>query len=248
MENCYICSKKNLWSSTGRTKDGRREWKCRNCGHEQLEVPPQGLKIPANILYFDIETSLITVKQTVWALKNYNPYIDFKDIEADQYIICWAGAWVQGDSVKVFGECVTEKEAKARNDKRIIKVLRDAVDKADYIVGHNMRPYDWKTVNTRILVNGIPAPAEPKIIDTLSLGRRKFRATSQKLEYWSKMLGGNPKDKMKREDWEAIQDTGDPKSLRKMFKYCKGDIREGANIFIKFKKFIEDSTGKALCK
>ena len=236
-----------MWSSTGRMIDGRREYKCRNCGNIQLESPPQGLKIPPKVLYFDIETSLITVKQDVWGLKNYNKYIQWEDIEKDQIIICWAGAWIgKGKRVHVFGDCVTEREAVKRDDKRVVKSLRDAIDEADYVAGHNMRPYDWKTANARILVNGIEAPLEPKILDTLSIARRKFRMASHTLEYWSLKLGGKNKDEMHREDWEKIQETGDPKSLRKMFKYCKGDIREGVNVFMKFRDYIETSTGKPL--
>ena len=247
MTNCKGCLKMNLWSFTGKTKDGRRQYRCRNCGTLQLESPPQGLDIPAKVLYFDIETSLITVQEQVWDMKVQKKYIDWKDITQDRYVICWAGAWMVGDSFsRVFGGCVTQEEAINRDDSRIITKLRDKIDVADVVAGHNMRAFDWKTVNARIIMNGLAAPFEPKIADTLSLGRRKFKPTSQALEYWSRQLGGNSKDKMCRQDWEKIQANGDEKSLRKMYKYCKGDIREGANIFLKFKKYVEDSTGKPL--
>ena len=253
MQACDKCFKKRYWTSTGKfTKDGERIWKCRyqGCGHEQAEEPPRGrAHVPSKVLYFDIETSLIEVKQQVWGLKNYSSYIDPDAITKDQYIICWGGAWVEdGKRPRVFGGCVTQREAVDRDDKRIMKKLRDSMELADYVVGHNMRPYDWKTVNARILINGLKAPLEPKIIDTLSMSRRKFRVASHKLEYWSMKLQGKPKDDMHRADWEKIQENGDARSLRKMFKYCKGDIREGVNIYLKFKKFYEDSTGKPLYK
>ena len=253
MQACDICFKKRYWSSTGKfTKDGARIWICRyqGCGHEQAEEPPRGKpNTPLKVLYFDIETSLIEVRQTVWSLRNFNKYINWEDITKDQYVICWAGAWVEDNKrVRVFGDCVSQKEALVQDDKRVIAKLRDALEVADYGVGHNMRSYDWKAVNGRIIVNGLRAPKEPKILDTLSLARRKFRVASHKLEYWSSKLEGNPKDDMNREDWEKILASGDKKSLRKMYKYCKGDIREGVNIFLKFKEFIEDSTGNSLYK
>jgi hypothetical protein len=47
------------------------------------------------------------------------------------------------------------------------------------------------------------------------------------------------------DDWKQICNSGDPASLRKMEKYCRGDIRNGVLVYKEFEKWITAS-GKAL--
>ena len=239
MQNCTVCTKKNLWTVTGRTKDNRREWQCRNCGHIQLEVEPQGLDIPPKVLYFDIETALMKVT----TFTTGKQFINWKSVEQESFVICWGASWL--DKSSIISNCVTPSQAKKQDDRACLKPLRDLMDEADYIVGHNMRAFDWKTVNARFLMHGWEAPHETKIVDTLLMSRRRFRVDSHALEAWSRKLGGKPKADMRREDWEACM-RGDEKALKKMHRYCRGDIREGVYITKRFKQYYEQATGNQL--
>lgn len=238
MQNCTVCTKKNLWTSTGRTIDGKREWQCRNCRHVQLEEAPQGLDIPPKVLYFDIETALMKVT----TFRTGRQYVTWKSVEQDSFVICWGAAWMHEPKITVMSNCVTPAEARKQNDYNCLWGLWELMDEADYIVGHNMRAFDWKTVNARFIEHGWPAPHETKIVDTLLMSRRRFRVDSHALEAWSKRLGGKPKADMRREDWEACM-KGDERALSKMHRYCRGDIREGVHITKQFQQYYESATG-----
>lgn len=161
----------------------------------------------------------------------------------EAFIICWSACWVGKE--RILSDCVTQPEALKKDDKRILENLWDLVDQADYITGHNVNGFDWKKINNRFLVHGMGAPILSKSIDTLSLAKRHFPFESNSLDYISVKLGGLSKKDIRREDWIRIVETGDAATLRKANRYCKGDVREGVNVFNKFVTHIE-SSGKVV--
>jgi hypothetical protein len=208
------------------------------------------LRIAPKILYLDIETALMKVD----LFDTYVPgkYISWKAIDKRSFVICWAAAWVtpttgQGEDqpLKVVSDSVTSREARRGSDKRCLQGLFELIDAADYLIGHNARAFDLKKLNTRFIHNRMGAPAEYKVIDTLTLARKYFKEDSNSLERWSTLLGGTLKDDMRMDDWKQICNSGDPASLRKMEKYCRGDIRNGVLVYKEFEKWITAS-GKAL--
>ena len=116
---------------------------------------------------------------------------------------------------------------------------------ADYLVGHNMRPFDWKLVSGRFITLGWDAPPDAKIVDTLSLSRRRFRVKSHALDSWEKRLGYAGKHEMHKEDWIRCL-NGDTKALDKMHRYCRDDVRKGAKVTRDFQRYIEQATNKLL--
>ena len=243
MQNCTVCTKKNLWTSTGKTENGRRLWKCRNCGNEQWEEAPQGLKIPAKVLYFDLETALMKVT----TFSTGRQWVNWKSVEQDTFVLCWGAAWMHKPKLKVVSKCVTPEQAQMADDYDCLLPLWDMMDEADYIVGHNMRAFDWKMVNARFITHGWNAPRESKIVDTLLLSRRRYRMASHAMDAWVKKLGGEMKEDMRREDWEACL-KGDEKALKKMEHYCRGDIKRGVQIARAFQNYYEQATGNLLFK
>jgi len=243
MQNCRNCTKQNLWTSTGNTIKGKREWKCRNCGNIQLEEPPQGLDIPAKVLYFDIETAL--VKATVF--DSGKQWVHWKNIESEPFILCWAATWMHKKTPTIISDCITPARVKKQDDREVLKPLYDLMDAADYIVGHNMRPFDWKMVSGRFYTHGWDAPHDPKIVDTLSLSRRRFKEISHSLDAWLKRRHFDGKDKMEREDWERCI-RGDQQALNKMVRYCRDDVKRGSAWARDFQRYVEQATGKLLFK
>lgn len=230
MQNCAGCTRKNMFHMSQYWEGDRRWGQCRNCGEWQLEVAPQGLKIPPRVLYFDIERSLMTMYGYELAVKS--GYIDKRMIRSEAYIICWAAGWIGGKTIK--SACVTQQEAVRRDDRRILAELWDLMDQADIITGHNMIGFDYKKVNNRFLVHGMGTPIVHKALDTLKLARKHFPFESNSLEYISTHLGGKPKQDVKLEDWIRIVESGDAATLRKVERYCKGDVKEGVGVFNKF--------------
>ena len=104
----------------------------RRCIRKFKENPQE--TTPAKIGTLDIETAQMQVK--VWSLRQYGGYIAHHRIVKDWFVICWSAKWLYSN--EVISECVTSKESKKRNDKRIMKQLWKFLDEADIVIGHNI--------------------------------------------------------------------------------------------------------------
>lgn len=250
MRNCEKCgfkkwikpkSSKNRWTEI--EYEGEtirlRQWRCaaRGCGHLQAEDPP-ALKEDPRILYFDIERA----PGEAYYYNRKVDYIPTDFLKREPFIICWAATWVGSD--KIISECVTHKEAKQRNDRRIMGTLWEMMDAADFVVGHNVDGYDVKKVNNRFIQLGMGAPTTFKTIDTLKLARKYVPFESNGLDYIAPRLGGKPKMDITFHDWRNIVETGDQRTLNKARKYCRGDVREGVMVFLKLKEWVESGGGR----
>jgi hypothetical protein len=199
------------------------------------------------VLYFDIETAPMEVA----CFRTGKQNISWKSVIQDSFVLCWAAQWIHVPNSKIISACVTLKEARKRSDKNCLYTLRDLMDEADYLVGHNMRGFDWKTVNDHFLLHGWDAPHDAKIFDTLTFSRRIFRPRSHALDSWMDELGEERKEDMRLEDWIKCLKGDDntlQAALRKMHTYCRGDIRRGVRLTKIFQRYFEQATGKKLFK
>ena len=89
------------------------------------------------------------------------------------------------------------------------------------------------------------APSEYKKRDTLSMAKKHFKAESNALDYWMRLIKGQQKEHMVREDWEAVN-NGDQKTINKMEKYNRGDVVSGMQLLKTFMEHIESSGCKRL--
>jgi DNA polymerase III epsilon subunit-like protein len=153
--------------------------------------------------------------------------------------------WMHRDTV--ISDCITPARVKRQDDREVLKPLYDLMDEADYIVGHNMRPFDWKMVSARFFIHGWKAPHDARIIDTLALSRKRFKTISHSLDAWLKRKNIGGKDDMEREDWERCI-RGDKSALDKMVKYCRNDVKRGAQLTKDFQRYVEQATGQLLFK
>lgn len=251
MQNCEQCGGKRWFShldaKTGlqrkhhiKTADGfeydLRIWKCFRCGNIQEEVAPFvpiEYRTIANILYFDLEVSKSMMFN--YGLRVPSGYINPEDLYRDFYIICWSASYV-GKST-VWSECVTSKEAQKWNDKRILVRLHELMESADILAGHNIDKFDLRKVNARFLLNGMEPITHKKTLDTLKIARSKFSFESNRLDYISQKLGLRPKDDIRNSDWLKIVTSGDEKTLKKVNKYCRGDVTSGKGVLEKLMKF-----------
>ncbi len=250
MLNCEQCGGKR-WLAKVNKKTGLQEkhrikgddfeydlrvFRCWRCGNVQEEVKPfvpMQYRSRAAILYIDLEVSKSMMFN--YGLRVPSKYMNPDDLIHSYYIICWSASYVGSDTV--WSECVTQKEAKKWDDARILGRLRDLMDSADLIAGHNVDAYDVKRANTRFLLNGIEPVIGKKTHDTLKIARSKFAFESNRLDFISQKLGLRPKDDIRNADWLRIVTTGDEKTLKKVNKYCKGDVRNGKSILEKLMKY-----------
>lgn len=254
MQNCKTCGGKRwialINPKTGlqkTTQDGRLLYSCfRNKHHIQAEeypFPPQTERGKVNILYFDLEVS--KSRYYSYGRKVHGEWLRSADLDREYYIISWAASYM--GSNKIFSGCVTQEQAQNWTDKEILQPLYDLLSSADIIAGHNVDAFDLKKVNTRFITNGIPPirgadGKKKKTQDSLKIARTNFAFEDNGLDALCKRFGIKGKDKITDDDWQAIVRTGDPKTLAKVNKYCKGDVKNGKELLSIFLPY----SGKAL--
>lgn len=240
MQNCENCGFKKWWKTNayetvirGEEKVKVRMWRCCRCGYVQAESPPFTRQTP-KILYFDIETALMNVD--IFNLFVPGKYISWRNIRQKSFVVSWAAGWVGKRGIQ--SAALTPHEARTGNDRRILWILRNLMDLADFTAGHNNKVFDEKFVNYRFLKNNIPAPLSHKSVDTLSMARKYFKNASNALEHWSLDLGADAKDDMNIEDWKLVS-NGDAAAIRKMERYNRGDVRNGMIVLKRFTDWLE---------
>jgi hypothetical protein len=240
MQNCESCQGRK-WFAHNDKKTGLqrkrhikgdgydydlRIWKCYRCGWVQEEVMPfvpMQYRTKGNILYIDLEVSKSQVFN--YGLSVPSGYINPDDLHKPYYIICWSASYLGRDVI--WSDCVTKKEAKRWDDRRILGRLQELMESTDIVAGHNVDKFDIRRANTRFLLNKIEPVVSKKTIDTLKIARSKFNFESNRLDYINRALGFRPKDDIRNSDWLKIVTSGDEATLKKVLKYNRGDVREG---------------------
>ena len=185
------------------------------------------------ILVLDIETA--PIKASVWNIWKQNINLDF--IESDWFCICWAAKWLNDDSI--LSDCVTSDEIKIEDDKRIMKNLWDVIDEADIIVAHNGLAFDIPKVNTRFLFHGLNPPSHYQVIDTLSVIKKEFAITSNKLDYVNQWLGLEKKIKTDANLWVRCV-SGEQEALDYMLEYNERDVEILERNYIRIRGWIKN--------
>lgn len=226
MVNCLRCGFKG-WRKTGKIRNGLNVFKCGRCGKLAVEEPPF-IRTPKKELYLDVETSLTGIIGN-FGTRVRGEWINARMIKHPYYIICWSALWTDKPN-KVYSGCVSQEDALRYDDKNILAPLWDLMNRADVIAGHNVDKFDAKKINTRFIIGGFDEPLPYKTIDTLKIAKKRYSFERNTLDYLCKVFGVKQKDKMDEDDWIAIEETGCPKALKKMLKYNRGDVRNGAQI------------------
>lgn len=222
MPNCPKCYFKK-WIKTDKIdkETKRRIWKCGRCGKLHVDDEPFDRQKP-KVLYLDIETSLTELSN--FGLRVPSGFMSYKMIKRPFFILCWAAVWTNSPK-KVYSACVTQEEALAGTDKNILAPLWDLMNRADVIAGHNSNKFDLPKITGRFLINGFPKLEQYRKYDTKVMSK-KLGFESNALDYLCEVFGFPKKEDMPLEDWLEIRDTGDPLKLKKMHKYCIGDVKK----------------------
>lgn len=250
MQNCENCGGKR-WLAKINKRTGLQEkhhikgdeveydlrvWRCWRCGNTQEEETPfipMARRPKASVLYLDLEVSKSMMFN--YGLSVPSGYINPDDLIKPFYIICWSASYLGSDTV--WSDCVTQKEAKKWDDSRILPRLQELMQSADLLAGHNLDRFDLRKANTRFLLNGIEPIVGKKTLDTLKIARAKFAFESNRLDFISQALGLRPKDDIRNADWLRIVTSGDPATLRKVNKYCRGDVKNGMGILERLMRY-----------
>lgn len=205
-----------------------QRWICRACG--ATFSTPIANRTP-RFLLIDIETAPLSIY--TWGLYKQRP--GPHQIIDDWFVICWAVRWL--GETEITSASVTPKEARAKDDKRIMGKIWKLLDEADVIIAHNGDKFDIRKLNARFLKYDLDPPMPYQTIDTLKVLRRKFALPSYKQDYITKFLKLPEKIKTEYQLWLDCM-AGDQSALDEMLTYCKGDIGGLEEMYFKIRKWV----------
>lgn len=191
-----------------------------------------------NILLLDIET--VPIEALTWG--TFKQTVGVEQIKTEWSVISFAAKWL-GEKKVIYRDTGGRGKRQVRNDKALMLELHELLDKADIVIGHNVRRFDVKKVNARMLMHGIPPYSPIQVIDTLQVARKHFALTSNKLAWASKHLTDSPKLLHREfpgfELWlECLRDN--PKAWRVMRKYNKRDVIALEKYYYRLRPWIDN--------
>ena len=189
---------------------------------------------PAKILIFDIENA--PVEAYVWNTQVWKAFVAHNQIEHDWYMLTWSAKWLY-DS-EVMSDRLSVKEAKKKNDSRLVKNLWTLFDQADIVVAHNANKFDIPMANTRFILNGLPPVRPYRIIDTLEVARKAFKFTHNKLDYLGELFGLGHKITTTFDLWKGCV-KGREESLNQMVEYNKQDVLLLEEVYLKLRGWVK---------
>ena len=178
----------------------------------------------------------------VWGL--YKQRIPHTNIIKDKngkdkgwYVLSWSAKWLYDD--EILSDIVTPKEARARNDRRVLLSIHKLLEEAEIVIAHNGDRFDLRKLNARFIDNDIDPPSPFKSIDTLKICRREFAFSSHKQDYLTKHFRLPEKLDTSFDLWIRCM-RGDKKALDKMQEYNRHDVMGLEQVYLKIRPFIKN--------
>ncbi len=112
-----------------------------------------------------------------------------------------------------------------------VRAAWDAYDRADIVVGHNVGPFDTKTLKAEWAQMGLKSPRPWKVVDTLAIARREFRFESNQLGSLCERMGVPGKVDHYDPEVARLALAGDVASQRRLKAYNVGDIEASEALY-----------------
>lgn len=117
------------------------------------------------------------------------------------------------------------------NDRAVCEALYEVLESASAVVTHNGKRFDWKFLQTRLVLHNLPVLPPIPHIDTCQIARRHLSMDSNRLGNLGEQLVGE--DKEDTGGWELWLDCmkRNQFALNKMERYCKHDVNLLEKVF-----------------
>jgi hypothetical protein len=170
------------------------------------------------ILVYDIERMKGSASVEFWSLSDFkNRRIHADDVTAWPRTICVA--W------RFLGEQETHFASEWDDGpKKMHKRIWDAFNQADITVGHNIKGFDEKHLNTGWRDLGLTPPSPNVPIDTLTVARSRFGDESKTLDALCRRIGLTGKTDRYNVEIARAACAGDPDAQAQIEAYNIGDI------------------------
>lgn len=123
------------------------------------------------------------------------------------------------------------------DDYEVVKKIYDILKDADVVITHNGRRFDWKHLQTRLLVHGMRPLHEIIHIDTCVLAKSNILSFNNSLNILTQAFVKDKKIENGGWDlWVKVRNR-DKKAMAMMTKYCKHDVIILEKLFNKLRPF-----------
>lgn len=195
------------------------------------EVDPSELSAPP-VLYFKKFASKVEGE----APEMMQHYIDNAGLYAEfGKIVCVSMGYIQDDKINVKSFC-------SDNEKQILQDVSRAIEKANSLVAHNGKDFDYPWLCRRMIINGVKLPAllqiqnlkpwEIRLEDTIDMwkfGQFNHKASLNLLC----SLFGLPSPKNGMDGSKVSEVFYKEKDYQKISSYCEGDVIALINVYRK---------------
>lgn len=196
-------------------------------------------------LYFDIET-LPMIVTGVYELGRQD--INYKQILKEVQVACIGYAF-DNEKPTVISMDYAKYDMHKRDDeadRSMIATFRELVEKADLVVGHNLKSFDVGVLRARMMKFLIP-DFKPFLVDDTYLSVRDVRFTSHKLDYLAPYLLGEKYRKRDhpQEMWFGVM-AHNGRHFQNMLTYCAHDVDLTRRTYKHMKPYIKSSLNLAV--
>lgn len=189
---------------------------------------------PIKILFLDIEIS--PVLAAVWGLWNQN--INPQNILGNSEVLSWAAKWHGSDEVEYSSRGMTSK-------RYMLTEVYKLLEEADVVVTYNGDRFDLPILSQEFMMLGLPPPAPYASIDLLRTMRRRFRGTSNKLDYWLQRLDIGAKIQHRGPQLWIDCMNGDKEAFKEMEDYNIHDVVELEKLYDRVLPWIPNHPNRA---
>ena len=188
------------------------------------------------VLLWDLETMQGKIEKGFYQLKNYSTYENPDNVTRQVSIVCAAWQWLGTDSVSSTSVLKDPERFQKcfHDDYFVVKSLHALLEDADILVAHNGDRFDWPMFNWRCVVHNLPPPKKPRLVDTLKIAKKEFKAESNSLRYLTKWLDVDGKDHSP--NWQKIF-QGDVQEIKDCERYCRQDIRALRGLYLRLRPY-----------
>lgn len=187
-------------------------------------------------LFLDIETSLILAgTYTIHDVRS----IPYKNVLQDWFMICASWQWTDGKRINTSSllDDPARFKRKPCDDYLVVKALRDAIEEADFLIGHNIRNFDYKKLMARIIFHRLKPLPKPVFVDTLQEARR-IGFTSRKLDDLCAKLDLRRK-LVHDPDLNMRLIRAEPSAVKEYVTYNRGDIPPLVDLYETLKPYMQ---------
>ena len=195
------------------------------------------------VLVFDLETS----PELSYHFGRYQVNIQDTFNVLPSYLLSFSAKWLGQDEIITMGLPYFDDYDKDNLcDKRLCYELHKLLDEADVVIAHNLKGFDWKVAQTRLILNGFDPISPTKLVDTLLIARSNFKFPTNRLDTIARQLGvGEKLQHSGASLWMGCL-QGDEESWNMMLEYNTVDVEILESVYLKLRPYDKTAPNMAI--